>query len=240
MTAPPFPSPQQAPPKPAKFGALAWTSLILGIVGILGSPIIFLNNLTAVVAGVGIILGLIALFGTKRILALIGVALGIAAIAITVSVQQATVEEFDEIFNESGSASDASDGEPSGWGEKFTWKSGVAIEVSKPAECQPGEFAMPEKVDRAVKVTVTVVNGSDEAINTVDLAPSGDAMFNDKKAEAIFDSDGDCGEGIDSTTVLPGKTYEFDAGYAVGSKAGELQLVVDPMFGQQAVFVGKA
>lgn len=172
--------------------------MILGLVGILGSPIIFLNNLTAIAAGLGIILGLIAVFGTKRILALIGVGLGIAAIAITVNVQQA------------------------------------AVEVSKPAECQPSEYAAPTKIDRAVKVTVTVVNGSDEAVNTVDLAPSSDAVFNGKTVEAIFDSEGDCGEGMATATVLPGKTYTFDAGYSVGSKPGELQLVIDPMLGQQA------
>ncbi|UJW30004.1 hypothetical protein L3Q67_32980 [Saccharothrix sp. AJ9571] len=51
--------PAQAPlpqTKPAKFAALVWASLILGIVGVVGSPIIFLNNLTAVAAAVGLVL----------------------------------------------------------------------------------------------------------------------------------------------------------------------------------------
>lgn len=245
MTASPVQPPHQAPPKPAKFGALAWSSLILGIVGILGSPIIFLNNVTAIAAGLGLILGIIALFGTKKILALIGVGLCIAAIAITVSVQNAMVEEIDEIFNEPGSASaDDADGEsaePSSWGDRFTWRSGVAVEVSKPSECQPGEYAHPTKIDRAVKVTVTVVNGSDEPVDTIGLAPTSDAVFNDNKAEAIFDSEGDCGDGgMEPATVRPGKTYSFDVGYAVGSKPGELQVVIDPILGQKAIYVGKA
>lgn len=80
----PQPYPQQVVAKPTKFGALAWTALILGIVGVVGSPIIIFNNLTAVVAGVGFVLGFIALFGTKRIVAVIGVVLCVLGIVFTV------------------------------------------------------------------------------------------------------------------------------------------------------------
>jgi len=90
------------PPQPAprKFHALAWSSLICGIVGTVGSPIIFLNNLTAVIAAVGIVLGIIALFGTSRTIAGIGIAVGVAAIALTVVVQGNAVEELDREFGE--------------------------------------------------------------------------------------------------------------------------------------------
>lgn len=86
-----------APPKPAKFIGLAWAGLILGIVGVVGSPVIIFNNLTAIAAAVGFVLGVIALFGTKKIVAGIGVALTVAAVAITVAVQQSAVEELDRI-----------------------------------------------------------------------------------------------------------------------------------------------
>ena len=87
------------PAAPHRFSALAWTSLILGIVGIVGSPIIFLNNLTAVVAAVGVILGIIALFGTRKILAGVGVALCVAGVAFTLVAQSAAGEEFDREFS---------------------------------------------------------------------------------------------------------------------------------------------
>lgn len=235
------PPPAQKAPKPAKFGALAWTSLILGIVGILGSPIIFLNNLTAIVAALGLILGVIALFGTKRILALIGIGLCVAGIAITVAVQGDTVKELENALNEPGSASgESGDSGQATWGEQFTWESGVAVKVSKPTPCTPSDFASPQNIERAMKFTVTVVNNSDEPVNIVDLTPGGDATFNGGKAETIFDSDGECGDGgMESTTVLPGKTYRYDVAYAVGPKPGELQLVFNPILGQEAVFVGK-
>lgn len=235
------PPPAQTAPEPAKFGALAWTSLILGIIGILGSPIIFLNNLTAIIAALGLILGIIAVFGTKRILALIGIGLCVAGIAITVAVQGNTAEELDKVFNEPGSASgESGDSGQATWGERFTWESGVAVKVAKPATCTPSEFASVGNNERAVKFTVTVINNSDEPVNTVDLTPSGDATFNDRKAETIFDSGSDCGDGgMESATVLPGKKYSYEVAYAVGQKPGELQLVFKPILGQEAVFVGK-
>ncbi|MFN2496944.1 MAG: hypothetical protein ABR608_13715 [Pseudonocardiaceae bacterium] len=93
-------TPQAQPaPAPHRFGALAWTAVILGIVGIVGSPIIFLNNLTAVVAAVGVVLGIIALFGTRKVLAGVGVALSVAGIAFTLVAQGAATEEFDREFD---------------------------------------------------------------------------------------------------------------------------------------------
>ena len=89
----------QPAPAPHRFGALAWTALILGIVGIVGSPIIFFNNLTVVVAAVGVVLGIIALFGTRKVLAGVGVALCVAAITFTVMVQGAATEDFDREFD---------------------------------------------------------------------------------------------------------------------------------------------
>ncbi|OLT45217.1 hypothetical protein BJF85_02200 [Saccharomonospora sp. CUA-673] len=58
---------------------------------------IIVNNVTAIAAAVGFVLGIIGLFGTKRIVAAIGVVLCVAAVTITVLVQQHTVEELDRI-----------------------------------------------------------------------------------------------------------------------------------------------
>ncbi|XVS66018.1 hypothetical protein ACQPYE_08180 [Actinosynnema sp. CA-299493] len=253
---------QQSPPpqvvaRPNRFGALAWAALILGIVGVVGSPIIILNNLTAVVAGVGIVLGFIALFGTKKILAVIGVVLCVLAIVFTVMAQKAAVEEFDEIINGStnqGQVSGGTDGSaqveqkpdaaqaPPTWGQRYTWANGLAVDVSAPAPCTPGQYAAPSNIARAVKVTVTVVNGTDKPFDAGLLSFGGDAQFDGRKAETVFDSSGECGSGgLENATVLPGKTYAYETTFAVGAQPGELQISLQPDFGSdKAVFVGQA
>lgn len=74
-------------PAPHKFGALAWTALILGIVGVIGSPILLWNNLTVLAAAVGVVLGVIALFGTRKVLAAVGIGLCVAGVTFTVMAQ---------------------------------------------------------------------------------------------------------------------------------------------------------
>jgi hypothetical protein len=87
-----------AGPRRQRFGALAWSALILGIVGFVGSPIIILNNLTAAGAGVGAVLGVVALFGSRKVLAGIAVVLCIAAIVFTMMAQGAAVAELDRVL----------------------------------------------------------------------------------------------------------------------------------------------
>ncbi|NUT52961.1 MAG: hypothetical protein HOV94_37590 [Saccharothrix sp.] len=253
----PQPHPQQVIAEPTRFGALAWTALVLGIVGGVGSPIIIFNNLTAITAGVGIVLGIIALFGTRKILAVIGVVLCVLAVVFTVMVQKATVEKLDEIVNGSagqgqvsGDAdvaapveqqSDAARGTPT-WGQRYTWDSGLAVEVSAPTPCVPGEFAAPSGIARAAKVTVTVTNGTDKPFDAAVLSFGSDAQFDGRKADTVFDSNGPCGAGgLANATVLPGKTYAYDVAFAVGAEAGELQIALQPDFTSgKAVFVGQA
>ncbi|MFC4000425.1 hypothetical protein ACFS2C_21205 [Prauserella oleivorans] len=83
--------------------ALAWSALILGIVGTIGSPIFFLNTVTAVAAGVGVILGVIALLGTRRALAGTGCVACIGAIVFTVLVRQVAIDESGRGNEEFGS-----------------------------------------------------------------------------------------------------------------------------------------
>jgi hypothetical protein len=83
---------------PAKFVGLAWSSLILGIVGIVFSPLPIINNISALIAVVGIILGLIALFGSRKILATSGAALCVLAIVFTIAKQNHDVAALDKAF----------------------------------------------------------------------------------------------------------------------------------------------
>ncbi|MGW4209475.1 hypothetical protein ACWEIJ_15905 [Lentzea sp. NPDC004789] len=237
-----YATPAVAPPKPTRFGALAWTALILGIVGVVGSPIIILNNLTAIAAVVGLVLGIIALFGTRKVLAIVGVVLCVAAIAFTVVAQQSAVKELDKALDGVG---DVSRQEPpaalSTWGKRYTWANGLAVDVEAPVPCTPGQYASPQHIARAVKFKVTVTNGTGAAFETALMSMGDNAQFNGQKAERVFDSGGGCGGEVVAVTVLPGKTYTYEAAYSVGAQPGEMQLVFEPSFNaDKAAFVGQA
>ncbi|KJK53253.1 hypothetical protein UK23_00875 [Lentzea aerocolonigenes] len=242
--------PPVAPRKPTRFGALAWSAVILGIVGVVCSWVIFLNNLTAIAAFVGLVLGVIALFGTRKVLAAIGVVLCVAAIVFTVMAQQATAKELDNILN--GTTNQGQVGvagetpkqqavtKPPTWGERYTWENGLSIEVAAPVACTPGQYAAPANIARAVKFKVTITNGTSTAFETALLTIGNDAQFNGQQAERVFDSNG-CGSTFDTATVLPGKTYTYDVAYSVGKQPGEMQLVFEPSFkSDKAAFVGQA
>jgi hypothetical protein len=93
------PAPIFVPKK--RFEALAWAALVLGIVGIVagvagalvGSSIVVLKYLTLGLAAVGALLGVIALFGTRKVLAGVGTVLCAAAIAVAMTAQVAEAPE---------------------------------------------------------------------------------------------------------------------------------------------------
>lgn len=250
-TQPAYAPPPVAPQKPARFGALAWTAVILGIVGVVGSPIIIFNNLTVIAAFAGLVLGIIAVFGTRKILAIVGVALCVAAVAFTVLAQQSAVEELDKVLD--GGTNQGQVGvagqtpkqealvEAPTWGKRYTWANGLSVDVAAPVPCTPGEYAAPRNIARAVKFKVTVTNGTGAAFETALMSMGDDAQFNGQKAERVFDSGGGCGGGFESVTVLPGKTYTYEAAYSVGAQPGEMQIVFEPSFNSdKAAFVGQA
>ena len=253
----PYPQPPMpySPPPRTRFGALACTSLILGIVGVVGSPVLILNNLTAIGAFVGLVLGVIALFGSKKVLAAIGVVLCVAGVAITVSVQVNAVQELDAIISgttnggqvgaggvDQPAAAQSPPGEAPTWGKRYTWADGLAVDVAAPEACTPGQYAVPQGIVRAVKVTIVITNGSAKPFETAVLSVGTDAQFAGKKADSVFDSSGGCdGTAFESTTVMPGKTFTFTQAYSVGAEPGEMQLVLQPTFmADKAVFTGQA
>lgn len=130
---------------------------------------------------------------------------------------------------------------PPTWGQRYTWPSGIAIDIAEPKACKPSSSAAPGEIARAVKLHMTVTNGSPQPYDVGFLtAPT--VQFASTKAESITDIDGPCGNGgMEVATVLPGKTYAFDIAYAVGKDPGELQVEFQTDFtGDKAVFVGKA
>lgn len=139
----------------------------------------------------------------------------------------------------SAAAADAK--QPPTWGQRYTWPTGVAIEVSKPATCKPGQYAQPPKIERAVTMQVTVVNGSDKPFDATLLSVA-NATFAGEHAETVFDSNGKCANSsMEAGTVLPGKTLKMNLSFAVGKQPGELQVELQPdVMGDKAVFLGQA
>lgn len=147
-------APQQYPPAQApaqeKFRGLAWAGLILGIVGVCGSILPIFNNLTAVAAFVGLILAVIAVFGTKKVVAAIGAALCVLAIVLTVVVQAVLVQQLDKTINGAGTgAPNPIDTEPAAQGASGTVRyevtgSGDAMSLSYGAGSGRSEESSPE------------------------------------------------------------------------------------------------
>jgi hypothetical protein len=129
------------------------------------------------------------------------------------------------------------------WGQTYTWPSKLAVEIPEPTVCKPGEFASPKGAKRAIKVTVKVTNGSDKPFDTSILSVGSEVQFAGAKAELLVDTSGECqaGLGMESATVMPGKSYAYEVAYAVTAEPGELQIALQPDFGlDKAVFVGQA
>lgn len=87
------------PTKPAMTG-FAVTSLVLGIVGVVLSPVPILNNLSIAGAVVGLVLGLIAVVRSGRWMAVFGFGLSLAGIIIALVMQARWSQEMDELKND--------------------------------------------------------------------------------------------------------------------------------------------
>jgi hypothetical protein len=81
-----------------RFEALAWTTVVLGVVGIVGgvvgalvgSQVLALDYLTIGLGVIGVLVGVVALLGTRKVVAAIGTVLCAGAIAVAMTAQVAT------------------------------------------------------------------------------------------------------------------------------------------------------
>jgi hypothetical protein len=92
------PAPEAKRRNPRK-GA-ATTALVLGIVAICGSPIPILNNATIIAGFIGVVFGIVALFGTKIGTAITGLVLAVAGIAIGIALQIQWAKQLEKIGND--------------------------------------------------------------------------------------------------------------------------------------------
>ncbi|MQA11508.1 MAG: hypothetical protein GEU98_23740 [Pseudonocardiaceae bacterium] len=75
---------EPAQPKPRRFARLAWIAFLCGIVGTAGAPLLTLHTVTAIIAGAGVLVGVVAAFGSSKLLALISIAMCVVGIVFTV------------------------------------------------------------------------------------------------------------------------------------------------------------
>ena len=220
------------PPKETKFGKLAWAAIIIGIIGIVGSIIPLLNNLTAMTAGVGLILGVIALFGSRKKAASIGVALCVLAMTFTVMAQKSFSDSIDKSLD-SASASDPSsepasapatedgaepsrEAQPDNAGEfdaashfekTVKFADGSTLKVGKPVKFRANKYAAPNSPIH-VKFKITFTNHSNRALD-LSLA-NATVSAGGEQGDKIYND-----MGAPDSKVLPGKSATWWEGAGV-------------------------
>lgn len=225
-------------PKP-RFGTLAWAALILGIIGICGSIVPILNNATAVAALVGLVLGIIALFGSRKALAGAGSALCVLAVAATVVLQGVVVAELNRVLAGGNPARPEAAPAPVlrlGFGDRHTWPDGRAISVLPPAPYEEvSEFSRPPAGKRHVQFQVAVRNGGQDSYNVVTATIT--VTHHGRVAQQHFGA----GDPIPIAQLPPGGEVRYTMVFEIDAEPGELQVSVQPTFTTEetAYFVGQ-
>jgi hypothetical protein len=226
----------QAPQPPQGGNGLAIASIVVGGVGLLLSFVGF----GAILAIVGLVLGIIALVKKKgaRMLALIGtivsglgVLIGIAVVIVGLVIGLASVQAVNDSLPTSGSIdsgdsesadSDAST-ENNAFGDTFTYDDGIAVTVSAPEAYTPGEYSSGADQAASVVFTVTIENGTDANFEPM---PYETATSGGVEASKVYDSD------IESspTTVVPaGQTITYRIVFSVAD-ADQIVFQMSPSF----------
>jgi hypothetical protein len=125
------------------------------------------------------------------------------------------------------------------FGERFTWPSGIAVELSQPADYTPTSAAAGLSRERAATVEVTVVNGSGRsyAFNSMGMGPK--ATHGERAASQIFDT-GPLQNSVGMSTLLPGRTLTYQVAFSIGAEPAELQMELhETPLGPPAIFIGR-
>ena len=231
---PTYPPPPFATP-PGKFVGLAWSSVILGIVGVVFSPMPIINNISAMIAVVGIILAIIALFGSRTLLAGIGAGLCVLAVMFTIITQNHNVAALGgQGGTITGQQTPSDTVQLLTFGQSFTYQDGTMITVAPPTRYQPSSTASTT-APRSVAMQVTITNGAAKPLNLVLVSMQ--ATAGEQAVEQVFDS----AKGLDGTpsqTLPPGQRQTFTVAFGLPSAAPtDLRVQINPsMFGYQPVF----
>jgi hypothetical protein len=251
------PAPQPSHRRPEPRNGLGLAAAIIGPIGVLFG-LVPLTGFVAVICGlVAVPLALAGRSRYKKRLAtngrtaVAGLVSGVVALALgvwgIVIVFQATNELVSTLEGPSvastgpvggggGATGQASTG-VAAFGQRVTYDDGVAVEVTPPQAFTPSRYAFGNERDRAVSFEVTVINGSDQPLDTVTAIVR--ATHAGRDAPLIFDSEKGMG-GAPQGTVLPGKSITFPVAVSIGAEAGDLQIDVTPgIVGDPAIFSGQ-
>ncbi|MFC9228996.1 DUF4190 domain-containing protein [Streptomyces decoyicus] len=212
---PPYPM-QTSQPR----NGMGVTALVLGLVGVVLGLFIILFWMSWLPALLAVIFGSVGLSharkgrATNKAMAISGVVLGIVGLLIAagsavftvvavkhvVDSTRAKVKEADEAKESAAAAEKA---RHLSFGEPYTFGNGLKVTVAKPTPFTPDEFAHGhDKGNKAVQVTVTVVNTGTERIEVETGLPD----VNDAdgaSAELVIDGSGR--QKVITGYVLPGR-----------------------------------
>lgn len=233
----PTQNPHASPPK-RKWGGLAWSALILGTLGLCGSLLPVLAGVAAVVALTGLVLGVIALFGARKVVAGLGAVLCGLAIAAAVVPRGLVAAELDEVFF--GERQPPATAAPEvvlrlPFGERHTWPDGRTITILQPVPYEENsEFSRPPAGRRHVQFGVAVHNGGQDAYSAVTATIS--VAHNGRVAQQHFGA----GDPMPLAQLPPGGDALYNMVFEIGAEPGELQVSVLSSFAtEEAVhFVG--
>lgn len=122
------------------------------------------------------------------------------------------------------------------FGETVTFTSGVAVTIGAPVDYEPTETAaIDENAERAMRMEVTVTNGSTEPIPYL---PSLTVSHGGVASTSVFDS----GNGLvdpPMTSLLPGDSTTYDAVFGIGADVADVQVEWrDGFIGDPAIYTG--
>ncbi|MEV3993656.1 DUF4190 domain-containing protein [Streptomyces sp. NPDC049837] len=197
------------------------TALVLGIVGVVLGLAVILFWVTWLPALLAVIFGFVGLsharkgLATNRGMALAGAILGVAGLLIAVgggvftvmtvkeAADEARAEAADEAKASAAAEEEKEKARHLSFGEAYTFGNGLKVTVAKPQPFTPDDFVLGHaKGNKAVEVTITVVNTGKERISVETGLPNvNDA--NGASTELVIDGSGR--QKVITGYVLPGK-----------------------------------
>jgi hypothetical protein len=141
------------------------------------------------------------------------------------------------------SAAEGADGlesAPLTFGQRFTWPSGIAVEVAQPVPFYPSRSATGTTGNRVVMVRTTVRNGGTEPyrLDVFSLGP--EATYGGVEATKVVDRAQGTGN-LKDVVVAPGGSFTYATALAVGAGPALLELDYTEALGDDdpAIFVGR-
>jgi hypothetical protein len=141
------------------------------------------------------------------------------------------------------SAAEGADGlesAPLTFGQRFTWPSGIAVEVAQPAAFYPSRSATGATGNRVVLVRTTVRNGGKQPYRLDVFSFGPEATYGGVEATKVVDRAQGTGD-LTDVVVAPGGSFTYATALAVGAGPGLLELDYTEALGDDdpAIFVGR-